>query len=119
MGRKESNQSNKTFLAISNFCCLLITFSKLLGSRSGLAFCQSRSGYKLFDTLIVFLKEFLNRSIFKKKSVDHNRSIESYPAYKELKGLLCNLGVSLVRNSGYLTLKAPTTANLICFRLLK
>ena len=47
------------FLASCNICRLLITLCKQFGPRSGPTF-WSWSGSKLFVSLIVFLKEFLN-----------------------------------------------------------
>ena len=45
---------------------------------------QEQSGSKPFDTLMVFLKEFFEKVDFEKKSVDDKKSIENYPACKEL-----------------------------------
>ena len=41
-------------------------FCKQFGSRSGPTECRARSGSKLFDTLMVFLKEFLREVDFEK-----------------------------------------------------
>ena len=40
-------------------------------------------GTKLFDTLLVFPKEFFRKSSLWKKSADDNKSIKSYPAWKD------------------------------------
>ena len=45
--------------------------------RSGLTKCQSRSGSKPFNTLIVFLK-FLKKLILKKKMADNNKMHEKF-----------------------------------------
>ena len=49
---------------------------------------RSWSGYKLFDTLILFLKDFFFwKSGFWRKSAD-NKSMKNYSACEELKLLL-------------------------------
>ena len=50
-------------LSADNLC-------KQFEPRSGPTKCRARSGSKLFDTLIVFLKEFFEKNHFEKKSVD-------------------------------------------------
>ena len=50
------------FLASGDFC-----LCKQFGPRSGPTERRSRSGSKLFDTLIVFLKEFSKKVYFEKK----------------------------------------------------
>ena len=42
-------------------------FCKQFGPRSGPTFCRACSGSKLFDTQMVFLKEFLEKDEFEKK----------------------------------------------------
>ena len=39
---------------------------------------------KLFDTLMVFLKEFFKKVDVEKKSADDNKSMKNYPVCKEL-----------------------------------
>ena len=55
-------------LSADNFC-------KQFGPRSGLIKCQAGSGSKLFDTLMVFLKEFLEKVDFEKKSADGKKNL--------------------------------------------
>ena len=45
---------------------------------------QAWSGSELFDTLMVFLKEFLERSWFWKKISRWQKSLKNYPGCKEL-----------------------------------
>ena len=52
------------------------------GLRSGSMFCWSRSGSKLFDTLILFLNEHFEKNVFLRKSADDNKSMEIYPTCK-------------------------------------
>ena len=52
---------------------LLIT-CKQFGPRSGPAKCQPRSGPKLIDTLMVFLKEFFEKVEFKKYLADNKKA---------------------------------------------
>ena len=68
-----------SFLASSNFCCLLITFAVWTQIRT------VGSGSKPFDTLIVFLKEFFENVNFEKRSSDNNKSMKNYPTCKELR----------------------------------
>ena len=42
----------------------------------------------MFDTLMVFLKEFFERGYFGKKSAEDNKSMKNYPACKELKSIV-------------------------------
>ena len=56
---------------------------KQFGPRSGPTECRSLSGSKQFDTLIVFLKEFMKKLILK-KTADDNNSMKNYPSYIEL-----------------------------------
>ena len=44
------------------------------GPRSGPMKCQARSGSKLFDSLILFLKEFLGKIYFEKHSADDKKA---------------------------------------------
>ena len=53
---------------------------KQFGHRSGLTECRSWSGSKLFDTLIVLLKEFFEKGNFEKKSAGKYKSMKNYPA---------------------------------------
>ena len=58
--------------------CLLVpsadTFCKELGTRSGPTKCWAWSGSKLFDTLMIFLKEFFKNINFEKKSADDKKA---------------------------------------------
>ena len=55
---------------INSTLCLLVSpaddLYKVFGHRSGLTKGQTKCGSKLFDTLIIFLKEFLKQSSWKK-----------------------------------------------------
>ena len=53
-------------------------FYKQYGPRSGVIKRQAWSGSKLFDTLIVFLKEFFEKVDFEKKS-RQQKSMQNYP----------------------------------------
>ena len=53
-------------------------------SRSGTAKCRVRSGSKLFDTLMVFLKEFFLKKLILKKISRRQKSLQNYPVGKEL-----------------------------------
>ena len=57
--------------------CLLVSSAdnlcKPFGPRSGRTECLARSECKLFDTLIVFLKEFFQKVDFEKKSADNKK----------------------------------------------
>ena len=58
--------SFNSFPTSGDFCRLLITFANSLEPKSGLKKCLSGSGSKLFDTLMVLLKAFLENSNFVK-----------------------------------------------------
>ena len=60
---------------------------------------------KLFDTLLVFLKEFFEKVDFEKKTADNNKSMKNYPGCKELKyiinidlKLFCHLLVNQIKH---------------------
>ena len=57
---------------------------KKFGPRSGPTECRSWSGSKLFDTWIVYLKEFFENINFEKEGAD-DKSMKNYPACTELK----------------------------------
>ena len=57
---------------------------RILGPRSGLTHRQARSGSKLFDILMVFLKEFFQKVNFEKQAADDRKSIKNYPVCNEL-----------------------------------
>ena len=57
---------------------------KQFGPRSGPTECRSWSGSKLFDTLIVFLKEFFEKVDFEKNQQTTTKNHENYPACKDL-----------------------------------
>ena len=72
-----------SFLASSEFCCLLIAFTNSLDPNQD----RQNVGPDLdpnYLTFIVFLKEFFEKVEFGKKSADHNKSMKNYPACKEL-----------------------------------
>ena len=61
-------------------------FCKQFGARSGPTKCPAWSGSKLFDTLLLFLKEFFENIDFEKKiSADDQNSSRNYAVGKELK----------------------------------
>ena len=49
-------------------------FCKQFGPRSGMTKCHAQSGTKLFDTQMVFLKEFSQIDFEKKNSVNHKKA---------------------------------------------
>ena len=78
-------QISKSSLAFCHiyFLQLLLSvdnLSKQFVPRSALTECQSWSGFRPFDILMMFLKEFFENVNFEKKSADDNISIENYPA---------------------------------------
>ena len=86
---------------------VLLSFDNLYkksGPRSGPTKCRAWSGSKLFDTLMVFLKEFKKKQILKKKSAD-DKKWKDFPACKELACILwqCSVNVFLqeLTLSGY------------------
>ena len=56
-----------SFPTSGDFCCLLITFANSLDPDRAWQNI-TWSGSKLFDTLVVFLKDFLKKNMLKKKS---------------------------------------------------
>ena len=64
-------------------------FCKQFGPRSGPTVC---SGYKMFETLIVFLKEFFEKVDFEKNQ-QTTKKHENYSGGKELKAIFiyCNM----------------------------
>ena len=56
--------ATNSFLASSNFCRQLITFTNSLDPDQNEQNVFQRSGSKLFDTLIVVLKEFFEKVNF-------------------------------------------------------
>ena len=61
-----------SFFASGDFCHLLIIFA-----RSGLIECQSWSGSKLFDSLISFQKEFLEKLNFERVTIQRAKFLQS------------------------------------------
>ena len=57
---------------------------KQFGSRSGQTKCRALSGSKMFDTLMVYLKEFFEKVDLEKIS-KQQKSMQNYPVGKELK----------------------------------
>ena len=54
---------------------------KQFGPRAGLTKCRSWSGFELFDTMIVLLKEFFEKVHFEKNSADDKKKVmKKYPA---------------------------------------
>ena len=49
---------------------------KQFGSRPGPSKCRARSGYKLFDILMVFLKEVFENFHFEKKSTENEKALK-------------------------------------------
>ena len=75
------------FITLSSKLRLLLSADNLckqFGPRSGLAVCPSWSVSKLFDSLMVFQKNFFEKLFKKKKkkSADNNKSMKNYPACK-------------------------------------
>ena len=66
-------------LSADNLC-------KQFGPRSGLTKRQTSSGFKLFDTLMVFLKEFSEKVDSEKKSADDKKAGKYFPGGKEFWG---------------------------------
>ena len=64
-------------LPADNFC-------KKFGPRSGATQCRAWSGSKLFDILMVFLKEFFETVDFEKKQQTTKKGMKNYPGGKEL-----------------------------------
>ena len=58
---------------------------KEFGPRSGLTKCRAWSRSKLFDTLIVFLKEFFEKVNFEKPISRRQKSMKNYPVCKKIK----------------------------------
>ena len=57
---------------------------KQFGPRSGLTWCRAWSGSELFDSLMVFLKEFFEKVDFEKNQQTTKKKKKNYPACKEL-----------------------------------
>ena len=57
---------------------------KALDSTPGARFVEHASGFKLLDTLMLFLKELFEKVNFEKKSADGKQIMKNYPACKEL-----------------------------------
>ena len=77
------------------------------GPRAGLTQCQTWSGSKLFDTLMVFLKIFFEKIDFFKKISRRQKSMKYYPVGKESKIWLrigCILGKGM---KYYINSKSP------------
>ena len=75
-----------SFLARDYFCRLLKisdNLCKQFGPRSGPTKRRSWSGSKLFDALMVFLKEIFEKDNYE-KSADDNKSMKNYPAWYKL-----------------------------------
>ena len=68
-----------TFLA----CCILDTLSKQFGLRSGPTKHLAWLGSKLFDTLMVLLKDFFLNIYLEKKSAKDSKNMKHYPPCKE------------------------------------
>ena len=62
----------------------MLSADKQFGPRSGLTKCRACSGPKLFDILIVFLKECFEKVDFEKINRQQKR-MTNYPVGKELK----------------------------------
>ena len=60
-----------------NLCILVSSadnFCKQFGPRSDPTISRAKSGSKLFDTLMVFLKEFFRKVDFEQKSADDKKA---------------------------------------------
>ena len=79
----ETNMCYNSFLASGDFYRLLITFANNFDPDQARKKCRAWSGSKLFDTLMVFLKEFFEK-VNLKKIHRQQKSMQNYPACKEL-----------------------------------
>ena len=76
--KKINSKAESCTLASGDLCCLLVAFANSLDTK-----CQSWSVFKLFDTLIEFLKDFLEKSDFENSQMT-KKGMKNYPASKEL-----------------------------------
>ena len=81
---------------------------KQFGPRSGPTKCQALSGSKLFDTLMVFLKEFFKKVDFEKKSADNKKKHENLPRRQRVK-----TKASKLRLCSYVTLAFGSLLNIL------
>ena len=65
--------------------------SKIFGPRPGRTKCQACSGSKLFDTLMVFLKEFFVKDDFEKDQQTTNKNNAKLPRGQRVKLPTCFL----------------------------
>ena len=90
-------------------CLQLMSADKLckeFGSRPGLTKCQAWSRIKLFDTLMIFLKEYFQTFNFEKKSAD-NKKHAKLPSMQRLKNfggkiIFSNVPVPRLRQAAFL-----------------
>ena len=69
----------KHFVGSQNCKLSADNFSKQFGPRSGLTYMhRAWSGYKLIDTLIIFLKEIFKKVYFDNKSADYKKKHEKF-----------------------------------------
>ena len=79
MGATTNNELTLDLLVLSSD-----SFCKQFGPKSGLAECRAWFGSKLFDILIIFLKEFFDKYDFKKIIADDKKARKTFPWGKEL-----------------------------------
>ena len=87
---------NKFLSSADNLC-------KQFVPRTGPTKCWALSGSKLFDTLIVFLKEFFGKLILK-KSRRLRKVCKNYPACRVKMGNCLNAGLTLLMNFTHLSI---------------
>ena len=63
--------------------------------------CRAWSESKLFDTMMVFLKEFFEKVDFEKKNQQTAKTLQNYPVYKLFNDLILTDTLSV---SNYLTI---------------
>ena len=108
--------------------CLPVTsavnLGKQFGPRSGLTNRRAWSGSKLFDNLMVFLKEFFQKVYFEKNNSRRQKSTKNYPVCNELRYFLwCRINL---QGWSYLVSKVDTVkiinfsdARKLCWNLPK
>ena len=64
--------------------CTAYNLCKQTGPRSGTIKCRAWSGSNLFDTQMVFLKEFFEKVDFEKKISRRQKSMKNFPVGNEL-----------------------------------
>ena len=72
-------------------------FCKQFGTWSGPTKCQAWSGSKLFDTLMIFLKELFEKVDFEKNRQTTKKIMKKYPACQELIFVFQNISTYIGR----------------------